>query len=584
METADTKSTTQEQQEQQESRIIVSPQRLALFYDFKDPLTKVEFRSPQGKTFRLSSARSVSARNLAKLTARVRTDKLSEIDIVVIPSLSFDPSTIKHVEAINFYEERSLWFLYLLNHLKKRIVFTSSHTICQRIVDYMLSLLPNTTAEEAKTRLLMMPCHDNSYEPLTLKLLRRPRARARILNFVRKDRAVLHVFVSTGVEKMLADRMEIPSMGCDPEFGYFGTKRGSRQVFHAAGVRHVYGNYRDLWTVDEIASEILALWKGKPTLTGVVIKINEGLSGFGNGILELPKGLDKGKDAFSRLKTLIQTTTELAKGITREWFFESVKRRGCIIEEYVRHPGTISPSCQAIIDPDGKVRVVSTHEQVLDGQVYKGCICPASQNYRFALQEETLKAGRYLAEKGARDRLAVDYLAWPEKDEEGVEKWHIAAIEINLRHGGTTSPAATCKLLCNAEFDTKTGFYVSTDSGLPKCYVSSDNLQSNAYKGLTPADFLDIVNTCPALQWNKKTQTGVVFHMISALSEHGKLGLTAIGNDPDSASKMFDVAKDALDRLTAHDHDEDVPDVSSVSPRAMPLSVQPQQSIGELSL
>jgi hypothetical protein len=430
----------------------------------------------------------------------------------------------------------------------------------------------------------MLPCHDNSYEPLTLKLMRRPRARARILNFVRKDRAVLHVFVSTTVEKMLADRMEIPSMGCDPEFGVYGTKRGSRQVFEAAGVRHIFGNYRDLWTVDEIAKEILLLMKTKPTLTGIVIKINEGLSGFGNAILELPEGLAKEKDPLSHLKKLILTTTELAKGITRDWFFESVKRRGCIIEEYERHPGIISPSCQAIIDPDGKVRIVSTHEQVLDGQVYKGCICPASRNYRFALQEETLKAGRFLADKGARDRFAVDYLAWPEKDAEGVEKWQIAAIEINLRHGGTTSPAGTCKLLCNAEFDTKTGVYVSTDSGLPKCYVSSDNLQSNAYKGLTPADFLDIVNSCSALQWNKKTQTGVVFHMISALSEHGKLGLTAIGNDPESASKMFDAAKDALDRLTSRDHDDEVPDVSAVSPTAVPLPAQSAQSIGELSL
>jgi len=46
-----------------------------------------------------------------------------------------------------------------------------------------------------------------------------------------------------------------------------------------------------------------------------------------------------------------------------------------------------SPSLQGIIDENGKVLILSTHEQVLDNQVYLGCEFPCKQEYRLQLME-----------------------------------------------------------------------------------------------------------------------------------------------------------------------------------------------------
>jgi hypothetical protein len=60
-------------------------------------------------------------------------------------------------------------------------------------------------------------------------------------------------------------------------------------------------------------------------------------------------------------------------------------------------------------------------------------------------------------------------------------------------------------------------------------YFASDNVQSNAYKGLTPQDLIDIA-MFHGLHFDGATQKGVMFHMISALSQYGKMGIVCIGS------------------------------------------------------
>ncbi|MFN9109788.1 MAG: peptide ligase PGM1-related protein, partial [Bacteroidota bacterium] len=59
-------------------------------------------------------------------------------------------------------------------------------------------------------------------------------------------------------------------------------------------------------------------------------------------------------------------------------------------------------------------------------------------------------------------------------------------------------------------------------------YFATDNLQRDAYKGLSPHDLIEIA-VCNQLHYNSATGEGVVFHLISALSQYGKLGLVCIG-------------------------------------------------------
>ena len=41
------------------------------------------------------------------------------------------------------------------------------------------------------------------------------------------------------------------------------------------------------------------------------------------------------------------------------------------------------------------------------------------------------------------------------------------------------------------------------------------------------------------LHFDQATQTGVVFHMISCLTEHGRVGLTAVADTPAQADAVY---------------------------------------------
>ena len=55
------------------------------------------------------------------------------------------------------------------------------------------------------------------------------------------------------------------------------------------------------------------------------------------------------------------------------------------------------------------------------------------------------------------------------------------------------------------------------------------------------------------LHFGQVRQTGVVFHMLSALGSAGRLGLTAVGNSPEEARAIFDEAKRVLDEEARFD-------------------------------
>ncbi len=49
------------------------------------------------------------------------------------------------------------------------------------------------------------------------------------------------------------------------------------------------------------------------------------------------------------------------------------------------------------------------------------------------------------------------------------------------------------------------------------------------------------------LHFGQTRQTGIVFHMLSALGSTGRLGLIAVGNSPEEAREIFEHAEKVLD-------------------------------------
>ena len=75
--------------------------------------------------------------------------------------------------------------------------------------------------------------------------------------------------------------------------------------------------------------------------------------------------------------------------------------------------------------------------------------------------------------------------------------------------------------------------------------MATDHLEDEALRGLEVDDLFDLVARA-GLHFDQSRQSGVVFHMMSSITECGRVGMTAIGDTPDSAQDVFDRAESAL--------------------------------------
>lgn len=466
---------------------------------------------------------------------------------VVVPSLSLDQAELKRLSGSSFYEERLLFLLIRLRNPRARMVYVTSQPVHPMILEYYFQFLAGIPASHARSRLTLLCAYDDSPRSLTEKILERPRLLERIREGIfDKDRAYLTVFNSTALERKLAVLLGIPLNGVDPSLNHLGTKSGSRKAFKEAGVSLPFG-FEDLHTEGDIADGLYEMKKRDSGLRRAVVKLNESFSGEGNAIYRYP-------DEFSRaaIKDEIRHLQFSMAKETSEVYLDKFNRMGGIVEEFVDANEKLSPSAQLRISPSGQTMIISTHDQLLGGatgQIFLGCAFPAADEYRLAIQDAARSIGEVLAKKGVVSRFAIDFLAYRNSSR---SPWSISALEINLRMGGTTHPFLALQFLTGGTLDENTGLFRSP-SGNVKYYRATDNLKSNHYRGLLPEDLIEIL-TINRLHYSHSTESGVLFHLIGALSQYGKLGMTVIANSPAEVDNIYKETLAVLDRETALGH------------------------------
>src|SRR2546427_6691253 len=205
--------------------------------------------------------------------------------IVVVPSMSID--AISAGAVMQAYEERFLFLLLLLRQPRARLIYVTSEAILPSIIDYYLDLLPGVIPSHARPRLFLPSPLDGSVRPLSEKLLERPRLIERIRSLISDpDRAHLVPFNTTNREKELALRLGIPMYGADPEFFPLGTKSGCRKIFLEENVSHPLG-HENLGSKEDLIEAIAQMRAKKPSVEQVMVKLNEGVSGEGNAVIDL---------------------------------------------------------------------------------------------------------------------------------------------------------------------------------------------------------------------------------------------------------------------------------------------------------
>ena len=484
---------------------------------------------------------------LVPLWKSIRALNQDEQTIVVVPSIDVDIELSP--AAMQAYEERYLFLLLLLRQPRARLVYVTGLAIDPAIIDYYLDLMPGVIGSHARKRLFLVSPRDGSPGPLTRKLLDRPRLLERLRDLIPDpDRAHLVPFAATWDDRELAWRLGIPMYGCDPRLAPLGTKSRTRRLFAEEGVVHPLGR-EDLHSEAELRDALVAMRSTKPGLKRVVVKLDEGVSGLGNANLDLTGLPAPGTPPEAgAIEALLPRLHFEVPGLTYEGFLAKLAGQGGVVEEHIEADEIRSPSVQMRITPLGEVELLSTHDQVLggeSGQSFLGSRFPADPGYVGSITAEAAKLGDRLRREGVLGRFAIDFVV----ARHAGGPWEPYAIELNLRKGGTTHPFLTLQFLTDGTYSPTTGEFIAP-SGRAKFFVASDHVESPAYRVFTPEDLFDVA-IMRGLHFDQTRQTGVVFHMMSALPEHGRVGITAVGDDPAEAQHLYEAAVYALDHAAA---------------------------------
>jgi hypothetical protein len=464
--------------------------------------------------------------------------------VVVVPSISIERTTAGSGTVQQALEERALFLLLLLRQPRLRMIYVTSQPVSESIVEYYLGLLPGVIPSHARARLTLVPVGDASPIPLSSKLLARPRLLKQIRSLVPNSaRSHLIPYNTTPLERDVALSLGIPMYGSDPRLADLGSKTGCRRMFEELGVTCPVGA-EDLRTVDDIVAGVQSMRSRRPSLNQAIVKLNEGVSGAGNALVDL-HGLPApgSPDEASAITDCIRGMQPEAEGLAVDTYLAAFAKHGGIVEERITGVKLTSPSVQMRALPDGTVELLSTHDQLLggaSGQKYLGCVFPADPGYAASIAEPAMVIGRHLAELGVLGRFAVDFVVV--QDDSGA--WTPYAIELNLRKGGTTHPFLTLQFLTDGSYDGERGVFL-TPAGTPKYLVATDHLEDERLKALTVTELFDTV-VRHGLHFDQARRTGVVFHMISCLTECGRVGLTAVGDNPEEAWRIYQEAQSML--------------------------------------
>jgi hypothetical protein len=445
--------------------------------------------------------------------------------LIVVPSR--DPERDEPQAKSHAYEERLLCVLQMLRDEALSIVYVTSSAVSSATVDYYLSLLPARLRWSARHRLTMLSADDGSRRSLSAKVLAQPGLLDEIRAAVPDPAlAQLMPYDTTDCERDLALALDIPMYGADPRHRHLGTKTGCRELFARAGVPHPLGVERIAGTGDAIAA-IAQLRARRPRIAQVVMKLNEGVSGRGNAIVDL-----SGLPAPGTAEELVGIGERLsamaveAADLTVDEYLRRLGEIGGIVEERITGTDVRSPSVQLNLTPGGEVEIVSTHDQLLggpSGQSYLGCCFPAEREYARTITAIAQRVGTELGRAGVIGRCAIDFVV--ARDRRG--KWRPYAIELNLRKGGTTHPFLAATLLADGDC----GHYVATD------YLEVDGLSGESAVAMLAAH---------GLSFDPRRRAGVVLHMLGAGPTLGRIGATAMAPTAAEARGLYDRTAELL--------------------------------------
>lgn len=408
-------------------------------------------------------------------------------------------------------------------------------------------MLPPRVRLSARERLTLVALGDRSARPLSEKLVEHPCGLERIRRSIREpQQSYLIPYNSTVLERNVALALGIPLYGAGPVHGRLGTKSGSRELFALSGVPCPLGAEQIKSDADAVHA-IAKLRAAKPDLIELVIKLDNGVSGEGNAIVDVAGLPAPGTpDERALIKRRLGAMTPEVDSVTAAAYLTKLAAQGGVVEERIRGLELRSPSVQLQITPAAQVEVLSTHDQLLGGrtgQRYVGCRFPADPAYAPMIGALARRVAERLARLGVIGRFAIDFVVARGAD----RRWEPYAIELNLRMGGTTHPYQTLAQLTGGSYDAESAAF-TTPRGESRHYAATDHLEIPQLRGLGRERILALAGRHD-VRFDGRRGVGAVFHMLSSIEELGYVGVTAIAESAEGADALYEHLEAMLIRL-----------------------------------
>ncbi len=458
---------------------------------------------------------------------------------VLVNSYSFkDDGT----PGLNYYDMRPLAQILWAADPKVDVIFVTAAPVDESMVRHVLQGHPH--AEEIRRRVHFVALGDHGADFLSQKLLDPKHAGK--LGEIRSliDRigapAALYPYMGGPYEWRIAKELGIPDSvyAAHPSMIYWGTKSGGRKIFKSALSRYrgttkvrvkLAEGAEDLYDAAAAGDALGELLVRQPELSRVAVKLNLGSSGEGNIFPSVAgwgaMGVEERHRALEAVLRAKPVGIADASGRV-DSFADALGAEGAALEAFI--PGIARakfPSVQSEILPDGTVRLLSSHEQILvDGNTYVGARLGADNVYRKVIERAALEAARELAKKGIVGRFGTDFAAIPQEN----GTWDVYYIENNIRLTGTTHPLVAANGLTGGEYSG--GILRDPRTGRESRYKSMDHDVRPNLAGLDVDGFLARFDRADAsgLLFDADKHEGVLFHLVPAVKAAGNVGYTII--------------------------------------------------------
>lgn len=285
----------------------------------------------------------------------------------------------------------------------------------------------------------------------------------------------------------------------------FGTKSGFRKLAKKLGLP-VASGFEKITTLDQLIKSLNELFnKGKDELA---IKIDEGVSGA--GITRIMAHNYEKHSKKERLEFLKRSLFKLK---------QAQRTSGVVVEEWLQNV-TASPSIQIQVFPNKSWKIVSMHNQILEGKEkwYIGCRFPQTsitKNKLTFILKGIERFTKFLISKGFIGFFGIDLVLTDDKK--------VYWMEANIRKPATFYPRIIAEKINNGKLNSIQ--YIATDFTVAKFKgVKFNFLKEKFVELLYPI---------------KSKNEGIIFYNVGALKDAGRFDIVCLARSSKRASDLL---------------------------------------------